>query len=77
MGYGRREPEVSKIEKKRNSSNVWKGINEAKGTLIKGLRMEVHNGENTLFSPGRGIGLEVSLPVWVYAQRRKPRSRVY
>ena len=39
--------EISKFEKKKNSSNAWKGIGATNGVLKQGIRARVYNGAKT------------------------------
>ena len=55
------ETKAHKIERKRNSSNAWRGIGEAKSILLKGSKMLVHDGKNTLF--WRNCWLEGQPPI--------------
>ena len=47
--YVKRNLEVSKIKKKRKSSNAYQGSVVAKSIIKKGMKSKVYNGKNTLF----------------------------
>ena len=49
---------MSKIKKKRKSSNAWQGLVATKSIIQKGMKSKDYNGKNTLFS--REIWLEDS-----------------
>ena len=40
---------MSKIKKKRKSSNAWQGLVAMKSIIQKGMKSKVYNGKNTLF----------------------------
>ena len=47
--YVRGSLDISKIERKKNSSNAWQGLVAATNILKKRLRQKVYNGASTLF----------------------------
>ena len=44
-----REPEISKMTKKKGASNVWRSISKVVTTLTKGAKINVYNRNDRLF----------------------------